>query len=362
MSTRQRDRNPFAWLLAAGTVWLLVGASVLADAAETAWYPYGSAAFSELIADSYRAAGKGDSQEFRAWMRQAYRKAPKSLKRGCELDLEETLHAERQALRSISNPAKRAEAEVERAAWVHRLVKQLIPRFSLDRGYEFRNAVRYGERQCFLQSVLIAALLQDLGCRAGVVMVFRNSRGEESNNGHAVVLLRLPDQTAILVDASDREPLAHHQGLMARTGRYRYVLPEYGSHSDRITCYLAASNRHRIAADRVLPLDLSFLRSQFWYYRGERAAGGVISPHRTRAGLAASREALTRSVELCPDNPLAVYMLARTYLYQGNRTRARACATAASRLYAEYGWTPAGLRDLRRAVASRAVAPLSPNA
>jgi len=291
MSTGRHNDNFIALLLAIGAVWLLAGALPVANGATTPWYPYGSAAFSGLIADSYRAAGRADPQEFRAWMRQAYREAPGGLKRGRELGLEETLRAERQALRSISNPAKRAEAEVERAAWIHQLVKQLIPRFSLDRGYEFRNAVRYGERQCFLQSVLIAALLQDMGCRAGVVMVFRNGRGEESNNGHAVVLLHLPDKTAVLVDASDREPFARHQGLMARTGRYRYILPVYGSHSDRIAHYLAASNQRRLATDRVLPLDLPFLRSQFWYYRGERAEGGVIASHRTRAGLAEGPDA-----------------------------------------------------------------------
>ena len=64
-------------------------------------------------------------------------------------------------------------------------------------------AARSGQRQCFLQSVLIAGLLQRMGISAGVAMVYRNPRGEESNNGHAVTLVKLPDGDDLVADAAE---------------------------------------------------------------------------------------------------------------------------------------------------------------
>ncbi len=91
----------------------------------------------------------------------------------------------------------------------------MLPKFSLDRGYEFRHSVDRLERQCFLQSVLIAGLMQRMGMEAGVVMIYRNQKGEASNLGHATVVLKLDNGRDIMVDASDPHPFMRHRGVFA---------------------------------------------------------------------------------------------------------------------------------------------------
>ena len=73
--------------------------------------------------------------------------------------LDQLLALEKRELNGIADTSARARKEQAFAAWSHKLTKTIIPRFSLDRGFEFANVVRYGERQCFLQSVLIASLV-----------------------------------------------------------------------------------------------------------------------------------------------------------------------------------------------------------
>jgi hypothetical protein len=230
-------------------------------------------------------------------------------------------------------------------AWLHRMVKSTIPRFSLDRGFEFCSVVRYGERQCFLQAVLIAGLLQRSGVRAGVAMVYRNLHGQETNNGHAVTLVRLSDGRDLIVDASDPEPFARQQGLYVRAGGYRYVDPVYEGRTGRIASYRTVPEKGKLSPAQVRTLDLAFIRSQFWYYRGERREGGLLSRAKTPAGLAAAAADLRKSVSLCPRNPLAVYMLGRVYHAQGKAEEAHRLFERAHRLYAAAGWVPAGPRQ-----------------
>jgi tetratricopeptide (TPR) repeat protein len=330
------------------------GASRGAEASQTALaasknaleeYPYGSDQFSRLVAESYKEGGAGDPRGFYLWMDSAYARSRCRYPGKEAMGLEDALTSAKGDLDRLGNRGEKARAEIKLSEWVHRLVKTVIPRFSLDRGFEFCNVPRYGERQCFLQSVLIAGLLQRAGMDAGIAMVYRNTRGEETNNGHAVALLKLPTGEDIIVDASDKEPFARQTGLFVRSPDYIYLDPLYEKGTAKIGSYKTASRKEEIDPDRVRPLDLSFIRSQFWYYRGERARGGVLSSARSKKGLETSVANLLTSVRLCPENPLAVYILGRAYLAQGNRRRAQEQFEQAYDLYSRYGWVPAGLRE-----------------
>lgn len=290
-------------------------------------YPYRTARFSQLVAESYQYGGAGDPHDFYRWMEGA---APKTVAPAI-------LSAKRAELALIGDPARRAAAETALCASLHRTVKQAIPRFDLDRGYEFFNAARRGERQCFLQSVLIAGLLQAMGIDAGVVMVYRNDRGEEINNGHAVTLVKLANGRDRLVDASHPEPFARQQGLLVRAPHDRYVDPVFAKGSPEITAYRAALGGARIETTRVRDLSFNFIRSQFWYYRGERAPGGPIARAKTPEGLEASSRALRTSVKLYGKNALALYMLGRVAWDQGKRDDARRTFEQAAALYTASG-------------------------
>jgi hypothetical protein len=275
-------------------------------------------------------------------MEKAYARCPRRLPGTEGLALGPALQAEKATLSRVSEAERRAEAEQNICAKLHRIVKKVIPRFSLDRGFEFRNVVRLGERQCFLQAVLIAGLLQRMGIDAGVVMVYRNPHGAASNNGHAVTLVKLAGGHDLLVDASEPEPFPHHRGLFVRKGAYRYVEPAYDTGTDRIVSYRSTAGGERIDPARLRMLDYGFIRSQFWYYRGERAEGALLSAHRTKTGLGAAARALRRSVSLCPENSLSTYMLGRVYLANGKSEKARGLFAQAYRLYSRFGWVPAG--------------------
>ncbi len=309
---------------------------------DVAGYSYYSRNFSDLVAESYRVSTGKEEHDFYGWMEHAYRASGVGLADPKGAGLREALEAQRRELAAIASSPRKAKAEERAAARAHAVVKAVIPRFSLERGYEFHSVVTRGERQCFLQSVLIAGLLQEMGVDAGVVMVYRNARGEASNNGHAVTLVRLADGRHILVDASEHEPFARHQGLLVMSPGYRYVAPAYARDSHSILRYRAAASGAEIAAGKVQPLGLDFVRSQFWYYRGERTEGGPLSSPPTAAGLETARRSLTTSVELCPSNALAVYMLGRVYLAQGRTQKARDLLERAFGLYSQAGWLPEG--------------------
>lgn len=307
-------------------------------------YNHHGAKFLRFVQDSYLENG-GEAREFFDWMEKNYSKYAAKQSGGGNKTLNDYIRKNTEALKKASRPADKAHIEMEIGAKTHRMIKSVIPLFSLDRGFEFRNVVRYGERQCFLQSVLIAGLLQEMGIRAGVVMVYKNIGGEESNNGHAVALLKLADGRDIIVDASDPEPFAMQQGLFVRDKSYLYVLPQYDKKTGAIVGYKRTSDGAPVPVSRVRTLDINFLRSQFYYYRGERTPGGpLLKPHMPE-GLKTAGLFLEKGIRHCPGNPQVVYMLGRVYYEQGDTVKARKYLKRSLELYQKYGWSPAGPKE-----------------
>lgn len=303
-------------------------------------FVYGSPRFTQFLIESDNWCKPEQASDFYSWMAKAYSASDRRFPGKEHLTLRELLDSKKNHFARIRDPRHRAENEIAFSAWVHHMVKGIIPRFSLDRGFEFCEVVRCGERQCLLQSTLITSLLQYVGFDAGVVMVYRNPKGEESNNGHAVVLLKLDDGRDIIVDASEPEPFYKPLGIFVREREYRYARPVYQPCSSRITSYTTESGLRRINADQVRQLDYAFARSQFWYYRGERAPGGLLASRPTWAGSCKAQRALEQSVKYCPKNPLAVYMLGRVYWAQGKPVHAAAEFRDARNLYVRFGWIP----------------------
>ena len=132
----------------------------------------------------------------------------------------------------------------------------MLPKFSLDRGFEFHHAVGNRERQCFLQSVLMAGLLQRMGAEAGVVMIFKSQLGQTSNLGHAAVVLKLSSGRDVIVDASDPTPFIPHQGVFARVSGYRFLTPVYAMDSPQIVSYRVMSGKFQIAARQLRTFGL----------------------------------------------------------------------------------------------------------
>lgn len=338
------DGMKLAFLVSTVVAIGLVTAVSASPTPATERYAYGSPAFTRLVADSMTANGGGRPQAFYAWMDKACRRHLRGKQTWVE-----ALAQRRQEMERIADPRKKAQREMQIAAWLHQTVKTDIPHFSLDRGFEFINAMRRGERQCLLQSVIVAGMLQAMDADAGIVMVNRSLGGQTSNNGHVVCLLKRPDARDVLVDCSDQTPFVRHQGLMAAqsaTDLYRYIEPVYAvPNSGVIASYRTQGSGQTVPIGILRPLDYSFVRSQFYFYRGERTPGGLLSPQKTAVGLAREARELRTAVEICPRNPLAVYMLGRVYLKQGQREPARAALRQAKGLYVRFGWTPQGLRD-----------------
>lgn len=310
--------------------------------AQDARYPYGSPAFAQFVRDSEREAPEPGVSEFTRWWEDRYAandKAQLGGQRGPSW--QSALGARRKELAAVRGE-KRVALERDTAAWLHRAVKAIIPNFSLERGFEFTSTAARGERQCLLQSVLIAGALQNLGLSAGVVMVWRNEKGQESNLGHAVTLLRLSSGEDLLVDASDPQPFMRHSGLLLRdqAGGEHFLTPHYTGTSS-IDGYRAEGGGAQ-AVSGVAPLSTAFLRSQFYYYRGERAPGGFLGKPPTAQGLAASARFLERAQALDPHNPLAVYVLGHVYRRQGRLSEARAQFRKGYALYLQDGHVPDG--------------------
>jgi tetratricopeptide (TPR) repeat protein len=311
-------------------------------------FPLGSARFNQLVEDSCRYCGYGKVQQFHEWLWMAFASHSALFGGPNASSLEEAIRREEKSLRSATDMPQRAKMELDLCRRLHKFVKAAIPKFSLDRGFEFANVIRYGERQCLLQATLLAAVLQACGVDCGVVMVYRNPHGQESNNGHAVTLVKLADGRDALLDASEPEPFAKHQGLLVRVGRYQYVVPLY--EEECIIGYRAQADGRRIQTRLVRPLDYEFVRSQFWFYRGERAPGGLLASHRTPNGLAASVNALRMSISVCPGNNLAVFSLGRAYLMMGDAKLAGELFRQAHALYQQYGWEPMGPKQALQVV------------
>jgi tetratricopeptide (TPR) repeat protein len=305
-------------------------------------YPYGSRQFTKFVDDSFENKGEGSADDFYNWMSNAYDSSQYRFKGHADLNFKELLREEKRRLSAVKSPAQKAHLELEICEQTHKLIKKMIPRFSLDRGFEFYYTVKNGERQCFLQSVLISSLLQDMGINAGVAMVWKNIHGENINNAHAVCIARLANNSDVIVDASEAEPFAKHQGLFLRTTDYRFLRPIYGATGNKIYFYRSINGHDRLRPYKVHTLDIPFLLSQFWYYRGERTPGALFSATRTRDGLDASARYLQTSIKASPMNPLAVYMLGRIYLLQGKEEQARSQFREAYKLYFKCGWVPDG--------------------
>ncbi|MGC8832802.1 MAG: tetratricopeptide repeat protein [Armatimonadota bacterium] len=315
-------------------------------------FPLGSARFDQLVEESCKYCGYGKVQQFYEWLWKAFAAHPVLFGGPHSSSLVEAVQKEAENLRSAVNAHQHAKIEMDLCRRLHRLVKTVIPKFSLDRGFEFANVVKYGERQCLLQAALLTAVLQACGVDCGVTMVYRNPHGQESNNGHAVTLVKLADGRDVLLDASEPEPFAKHQGLLVRAGRYQYVVPIY--EGEYIIGYRAQADGRRMQTRLVRPLDYEFVRSQFWFYRGERAPGGLLASRRTLEGLSASVEALRMSVSVCPGNNLAVFSLGRAYLMKGDTKLAREFIQRAHALYQQYGWEPMGPKQALRVVKASA--------
>ena len=302
-------------------------------------YPYGAAAFTRLVADSDRVAGTGTPQDFYRWMDQA----PLARKSHGLLAL---TAAEKLKIRRLPTPARRAAEERAFSARLHRMVKTVMPNFSLDEGFEFTNAVQKGERQCLLQSVLLAGLLQRAGVDAGIVMVWRNLHGQATNNSHCVTLMHLADGQDVELDASDPIPFVRHQGLLGEQNGLRDIEPVFAGEPPNIVAYKSTGDGRRLSTRQVRPLDYAFVQSQFDYYRGERAPGGLLADQITPAGLRTEANYLHAAIQRDPRNALAVYMLGRVSLKQGKQASARRELSQSLRLYADAGWTPDGPRTL----------------
>lgn len=300
-------------------------------------YPYRGPQFEAFVARSYQEVGKRHRGEFYRWMDAELQK--KQGRTWAAL-----LASHRKALAS-RDPKAKTKAELALATDLHKAIKKTITKFSLDRGFEFTNTVALSERQCYLQSVVIAGLMQRVGLPAGVVMVWKNPQGQTSNNGHACVVMKLADGRDVTVDASDPTPFIPHQGLFAWVASahdYRFLNPVY-SKDDTISGY-RLTNGKMLATKEVGMLDVPFLVSQFDFYRGERVPSGILGRPPTAQGLAASEHLLKTSVKECPANPLSLAVLAQVRGRQGATEEGRILYRRALPLYTRYGWVPDAVR------------------
>lgn len=185
--------------------------------------------------------------------------------------------------------------------------------------------------------MLVQGLLGQAGFHAGVYMVWRNPEGKESNLGHAVAVLRLEGRD-YLVDPSEPEPFARHRGLFVATRMgYRFAKPVYAQDG----AILGYRIGERVLAPGLIqPLPFAFVRSQFYYYRGEQAKGGLFRKPSTPEGLRRSLAMLERALDLDPANPLALYALG--LVKAKLRLDARRDLERAYQLYLSYGHVPDG--------------------
>ena len=308
-------------------------------------FAYHSEQFTQFVADSYAYTKSGDPNDFYTWMDEAYRSSGVPVPGQTEPSLEKALAAERDSFAKITNLDERVQREFELSAWAHKMVKKTITKFSLTRGFEFAYVVADNERQCFLQSTLIAGLLQSMGVNAGVAMVYDNTEGVKINLGHCVTLLQMSDGQDRIVDASHPGTYIKDLGLFVRTKDYEFVDPVYVLVSPTIKQFTSVKTKRKLDPTSVRPLDVTYMRSMFWYYRGERAPGGILESHPTAKGLAMSERAYVESHRICPANPLTTYMLARTYLAEKKMDLAKSTFAKAHSEYVRYGWVPPGTAD-----------------
>lgn len=306
-------------------------------------HPYGGDVFQSLVRDSARAIGSAGETGFGAWMDGRFLRLARGDSAGGDGEnWADLLARHRRGLAAVEDREERARQEMALAVWLHSAVKQGIPNYNLERGFELANVAGREERQCLLQSVLISSLLQAMGVDAGIAMVYQNHDGQYTNNAHVVVLLKQANGRDALVDGSYRQTLVAHKGLMAMLsgGGYRYVRPVYTPDYRAIVSYREAPSGAALSVSAVRPMDVPFMRSQFDFYRGERAAGGVLAERATADGLQRSARFLQSSLEHCPRNPLPAYYLGLVYEKQGRTGDAYRQILAARDLYRQAGWAP----------------------
>lgn len=310
-------------------------------------YPYGEKVFTSFIEDSYQQSAGSDKLPdfYQFYSDRVHEVAERTrIPELSSQSLDSYLKSEGHRLATIKTLPERLEAEIDLSDAVFRIVKKSITRFSLDRGFEFASVVKTGERQCLLQSVLVAGMLQKAGLPAGVVMVWRGDTGEVSNLGHCVAIMRHVDGTDRIIDVSTHNiPDLMHKGLFIgnpeSTG-YLFAEPVYDASTHRIREYLPIKGGKTIPARKIRPLSVAFLRSQFDFYRGERAPGKLIWKEPTSEALAKSAVYLLHSLKMCPQNPLATYYLGRVTAKMGQLATAQQYFVAAQRLYHRQGWVP----------------------
>jgi len=302
---------------------------------------YGTAAFDTYVNDSFQVVGGGNKTDFYNYMERGVKKFTS---RGWGAWIKD------QQKKLDSSPNRQA-TELEISKELHGLIKKIIPKFSLDRGYEFNYTVAKGERQCYLQSMIVGGLLQRCGMNCGLAMVWKNDKGQTSNNGHAVPVVKLSGGHDVIVDCSDPEPFMHHQGLFVRLPDrkdFAFVEPQYDG--DVIKGYADMKTGKVLDTSATDALPSHFLKSQFDYYRGERSVGGILLKPKTADGMMRSLKFLRKSVHECPENPLSVLVLANTLMTLGDKSSATEQYAHAKDLYARYGWAPPSLPNALKKV------------
>lgn len=296
-------------------------------------FPYHGDVFDSFLHESFQIAGRTDDQAF-------YDAMNERAKKGIGVTWDEWI---KNAHAADPHPTPESARKAAESVW--RLMKHTVTKFSLDRGFEFSNLVEYNERQCFLQSVILAGALQKAGYKAGIAMVWRNPENQTSNNGHAVTVMHLDGNRDILVDCSETAPFPEHTGLFLKQGAtYKYVVPQFAKDSS-ITGYKPAAGGALIGTSKLDTLDIPFLRSQFDYYRGERTPDGILAKNSTKEGLAGTEKWLRKSLSEAPGNPLSRAVLLDTLKEQGKLAEAESTRKQALALYERYGWVPGRLRE-----------------
>lgn len=302
------------------------------------------AAFKALAADSY--TQQKLTGDFGAWLSGAYERTGVLLAGGKTLN--EALLARQTQLKAAKTSAEKDALARQTATWAWTFIKKAVPKFSLERGFEFASIPKYGERQCLLQSTIIAGLLQEVGLNAGLMMVWKSQSGQESNLGHVTSVLRLPSGAGdVQVDASEPHPFAAHQGVLTAVGgAYQFLMPKFNG-NDVIQSYTSLKTAKNVPVTDVTFLSLNYLRSQYDYYRAERTIGGVLGTGAGRAtpeGLKRSETLLLRALQVEPNNSLAAGVLGSVYRKQGRDSEAKAQYRRAAALYKAQGHLPAGMQ------------------
>lgn len=337
------------WVVAA--LALFIGTA--AAQGQSPQFVYGSATLTALVSESYGVVG-ATTPAFYPWFERQYAATPAAHLAGFPaLTLRQALDQRGAEIAKLSDRAARTRLELSTAAWLHKLVKAVIPKFSLERGYEFAYTVRNGERQCLLQSTLISGMLQRMGVEAGIVMVWKNATGKVSNLGHMVSVVRLADGRDVLTDASEPTPFYPHPGLFTLVnGQYRFVEARYSADNTISSYGLLGGGEVVPAALRLL--SWNYIRSQYFYYRGERYPGGFINGPKTIEGRAASARFLEQAVALAPENPLATYVLGLVYERQGKAADGARLIRKAYAIYKAAGFVPDGPLSAYRALTAAA--------